>query len=667
MRKAIHAFVRLSVLVPLLLQLRDVSAQSCQWEGVSGGGGDIESLILYQGDLYAAGLFTQAGNTSANHIARWDGFNWLSLGMGRDNVVYATTIFNGELITGGLFTNAGGLPANNVARWNGSVWGPLGAGMNFGGVNDLLVYNGELYAAGNFTMAGGVMANRIAKWNGTTWTALLGPAAPPNNNGLNSSASVLALYNDGNGTDLYIGGNFVTAGGIGTWRIARWDGTGFSNLGSGGVLGMDGNVLALAVFNGQLYAGGSFTSAAGVPAHNIARWNGSSWSAVGNGIGLNGRVDHLTVFNDGSGAALYAGGAFTSADGVPTSSHLARWNGTNWSAVGGGMNGPVLTSAAVTGVAGLDSGLYVGGSFTVAGGTFSPPGIDASCLARWDGQAWAAVGQCTDDCNDNGVPDAQDIEDGVSEDCNQNLVPDECDIVNGFSEDCNDNGIPDDCENFTDCNFNSIPDECETDCNGNGIPDDCESFPDCNDNFVPDACDIEDGVSADDNGNGVPDECEDDCNGNGTADDQDIANGTSQDCNQNQIPDECDLVNGTEDCNGNGVPDECDITIGGGSTDLNQNGIPDECEPDCNDNGLPDFLDIQLLISQDANQNGIPDECEQCAGDVNGDGVVNVTDLVEVIVAWGACTAPCPADLNGDGQVNVTDLVELIVNWGTCG
>ena len=50
-------------------------------------------------------------------------------------------------------------------------------------------------------------------------------------------------------------------------------------------------------------------------------------------------------------------------------------------------------------------------------------------------------------------------------------------------------------------------------------------------------------------------------------------------------------------------------------------------------------------------------------GDVNGDGVVNVEDLVAVITAWGPCDG-CAADLNGDGQVNVEDLIEVITNWG---
>ena len=48
--------------------------------------------------------------------------------------------------------------------------------------------------------------------------------------------------------------------------------------------------------------------------------------------------------------------------------------------------------------------------------------------------------------------------------------------------------------------------------------------------------------------------------------------------------------------------------------------------------------------------------------DIDGDGMVNVTDLLAIMDAWGSCTG-CPADLTGDGLVNVTDLLEVIGNW----
>jgi len=57
-------------------------------------------------------------------------------------------------------------------------------------------------------------------------------------------------------------------------------------------------------------------------------------------------------------------------------------------------------------------------------------------------------------------------------------------------------------------------------------------------------------------------------------------------------------------------------------------------------------------------------------GDVDGNDFVNVSDLLAVIGAWGACPPRlptplnCHADFNDDGQVNVTDLLTVISNWG---
>lgn len=88
----------------------------------------------------------------------------------------------------------------------------------------------------------------------------------------------------------------------------------------------------------------------------------------------------------------------------------------------------------------------------------------------------------------------------------------------------------------------------------------------------------------------------------------------------------------TQDCNGNGIADYFDLFRYRTSADCNGNGIPDEC-------------DIASGYSLDVNQNGIPDECEPggafgpCAGDANGDGVVDVNDITFVVLRLGS---PCP-------------------------
>ena len=53
-----------------------------------------------------------------------------------------------------------------------------------------------------------------------------------------------------------------------------------------------------------------------------------------------------------------------------------------------------------------------------------------------------------------------------------------------------------------------------------------------------------------------------------------------------------------------------------------------------------------------------------CAADINGDNMVDVTDLLEVVGAWG--NAGGPADVNGDGIVNVADLLAVVDAWGPC-
>jgi hypothetical protein len=63
--------------------------------------------------------------------------------------------------------------------------------------------------------------------------------------------------------------------------------------------------------------------------------------------------------------------------------------------------------------------------------------------------------------------------------------------------------------------------------------------------------------------------------------------------------------------------------------------------------------------------------CGNTPGDVNGDGDVDVDDLLAVITGWGVCPVPPPPCLpdiapppSGNGVVNVDDLLMVIVNWG---
>jgi hypothetical protein len=373
-----------------------VTAASWSALGSNSGNGALSSgvnaLAVSGADLYAGGGFTNAaGNTNADLIARWSGNAWSAMGGNGAIIgdVKAIAVSGSDVYVGGQFENVAGIPeADYVAKWNGTAWSALGGSGN-GALGDwvraLAVSGGDLYVGGDFTDAAGIpAADHLAKWNGSGWSALAsnsgGTAA------LNDAVRALAV----SGSDLYVGGDFTNAGGVGEADfVARWSGS-WSALGSGGsgVGAIGGTVRALAVAGTDIVAGGDFANAAGVPeADRVARWSGGGWSALGsNGAGvaaLNSTVYALAV----SGSDVYVGGAFTDGGGIATADNLARWNGIAWSALGsnGSGNGALSTWVYALAVSGTD--LYAAGVFLNAAGIPT-----ADYVAKW-GQASAAVRQ----------------------------------------------------------------------------------------------------------------------------------------------------------------------------------------------------------------------------------------------------------------------------------
>ena len=57
---------------------------------------------------------------------------------------------------------------------------------------------------------------------------------------------------------------------------------------------------------------------------------------------------------------------------------------------------------------------------------------------------------------------------------------------------------------------------------------------------------------------------------------------------------------------------------------------------------------------------------ESCAGDTNGDGLVDVDDLLNVILDWDTDGSAHNGDVDDNGTVNVDDLTTVILAWGVC-
>ncbi len=330
----------------------------------------VYALAISGGDLYAGGDFTTAGGTNANYIAKWDGSHWSELGSGMGGPsVRALMVSDSKLYAGGFFVKAGGSVADGLAKWDGNNWTALvsGEGLNYQ-VYTLAVSGSALYAGGYFVTAGTNLVNHIAKWDGTNWSAL--------GSGMNNVVRALGV----SGTDVYAGGDFTVAGGNAANYVAKWDGNSWSALGSG----VSDRVFALAVLGGHLYAGGDFTAAGGTNVNYIAKWDGSNWSALGLGMLGSDIYNPPAVYAlAASTSELYAGGAFWTAGGSNVN-YIAKWDGSIWWPLGSGMSGgdgfPYVLALAASG-----SNLFAGGRFTIAGGKA------ANCVAKWDGTTWTPL------------------------------------------------------------------------------------------------------------------------------------------------------------------------------------------------------------------------------------------------------------------------------------
>lgn len=377
------------------------------WSAVGGGMNNIvRSLLVIEetsargsnSALYVAGNFTQAGGKPINRIAQWDGDTWSeSPTNNHTNTITSLTLFDANdgngvgLFVAGAFIGCGsGGICDRISRWDmqDGGWSPLGTGMN-NALRAMAVFDDgsgdgpALHVGGLFASANGQTILRIGKWDAVTQTLTqLGGSVN------NTTIWDMAVFDDGTGEALYAVGDFTMADGATVNRVARWDGQSWSALGNG----LGGIARALAVYDdgsgggSALYVGGQFLiTADGLTVNRIARWDGTQWSAAGDG--MNQTVSHLIVFDDGTGPALYAAGGFTTADGL-TVNRIAKWDGTSWSGIGDTVPGvPALVTAMGVYDDGDGEALYV--SFDAVQ---TSNGVMVNRIAKWDGTSWSPLG-----------------------------------------------------------------------------------------------------------------------------------------------------------------------------------------------------------------------------------------------------------------------------------
>ena len=339
---------------------------------------NASALEVTPSGLYVGGKFTDAGGiANADRIAKWNGSSWSAVSSSTEQIsngeVFAIAVAGGKVYAGGTFTNAGNSGADNLAVWNGSSWEAFctGSGQKIGNVKALQVVGTKLYVGGDFQDGAGIpsadylLACDLASGAPSATTD---PAHP-------FSGPVKALAATSDGT-LYAGGRFGNLDNIAAAdNVAYHDGGGWHAMGAGGGAcgcALDAYVRALDANGTDVFVGTEGSDVDSIPqADHVAKWDGSHWSAMGaNTGGADGWFPAGTnIYGLASaGSNVFATGTFQNANGDARADNIAWFDGTKWQPVGsnGAGNGPWTGEGHALAL--IDRQLYAAGNFTSAGG-----------------------------------------------------------------------------------------------------------------------------------------------------------------------------------------------------------------------------------------------------------------------------------------------------------
>lgn len=187
-----------------------------------------------------------------------------------------------------------------------------------------------------------------------------------------------------------VGSNFVCDT-INYHGIIKWDGLNFSPISDStnylytfNYGGINGDAMTLAQVDSDIYFGGRFLLAGHDTVNGIARWDGSEWHSLGGGLLHSNTTTGLVRTIEYIDGLVYIGGTFDSISGHNfICNSFVAWNGNDYIDI---PPIPIQSSEMIiSSIAKFQDEIFVAGNFGDFGSQYQE-------IAKWDGNAWTSVG-----------------------------------------------------------------------------------------------------------------------------------------------------------------------------------------------------------------------------------------------------------------------------------
>lgn len=351
----------------------------------NGGYTEINSIEIFENQIFVGGQFNTVSGVRANGMARWDGTNWYpmdSVGFSPDAIIEQILTYKDSLIVLGRFLKVGNQKATHIAKWKNNSWSPIYEEANLIPKQAVALDN-ELFLVSTKTNITDEI-KYLRRYDGFTWHDIFIPIntsipfwsptlrqgkdsifvlgygyslctilddtlrkiehydtltlgitlfekgireSVPSSSFMNSLVNCFAYYKD----EIVIGGNFTLFTPQPVISLVKYSSNQFSSMGFVGSIFFNSQSYIYSTMQDSIrkryYFSGNFKFANQVPVISITYLDSTGFHALG--YGLNSYATKMVLFQD----TLYAIGSFNKS-GNDSVGKLIKWNGTKWESVG---------------------------------------------------------------------------------------------------------------------------------------------------------------------------------------------------------------------------------------------------------------------------------------------------------------------------------------------